>query len=214
MALIDQALLTISDMETFLGLTPGAQDDELEFAINAASQLILTHIDRDLKKETITDEIHKGFGNKVLRVKRPPIDEAEDIVITYDGVELDDSEYEVQDAEAGILYKITGSWVWTAATVPNSTYDPYPGSERGLYKVSYTGGYTLTGDSPAPLLPADLKLAAKQLAASNFYGLDRDPDLKSEKLLSAAYTYGRGDEGAYGLPASVAGILAAYKVYV
>lgn len=186
------ALTTVSQVETDLGITPDSETAKLEGLILDASELIANRVNRQFRKEEVTEQL-AGLGTVRLLLSRTPIDTAETITVTYDGSEVDADTYEVEDANAGFLRSIYGTWNWDANALPNIAHDVLPGSERKLYEVTYTGGYVLPNDSVGVRdLPRDLETACRQLVAQLYYGIGRDPTVVQEKVLSGSVTYQKG----------------------
>jgi hypothetical protein len=192
MSLTDtNALTTVTQVETDLGITPGSETAKLEELILTVSELIESRTNRQFRKEEVTEQL-PGLGTELLVVARTPIDITADITVTYDGDEVDATNYKVvtDDAQLGFIRYVEGVWTWTARALPNIGYDLLPGSERKLYEVTYTGGYVLPNDTVGTRsLPRDLELACRQFVAQLYHSMPRDPTIKSEKVLSAAFTY-------------------------
>lgn len=186
------ALTTVSQVETDLGITPDSQTAKLEGLILDASDTIESRTSRQFRKEEVTEQL-AGLGTVRLAVARTPIDTSAEVTITYDAVEVDSDTYEVEDAGAGFLRSIYGTWNWDANALPTIGVDPLPGTERKLYEVTYTGGYVLPNDTVGSRdLPRDLELACRQLVAQLYFGIGRDPSIVQEKVLSGSVTYQKG----------------------
>ena len=205
MALAANALTTLAIVKTELGITGATEDTYLERMINAASDRIENYCSRAFFKETGKIENVAGFGGVYLLVSKAPL--LAITSITFDGNTVASADYEIHDADVGSIYR-KGGWHWTTARLKDITQPPMPGHERKLYKVTYDGGYETPEQGGTRTLPFDLEDACVQMVASRFRGKGRDPNIKSEKLLSWSATYGASE-----LPSSVTSILNRHRLH-
>jgi len=218
MALAANALVTIATVEEDLGISSGSEDSKLTRYINAASEAIAKYCHRLFHRDTARVEKVAGHGNPKLRLGSGPINSVTSIV--YDGGTIDSDSYEIHNANAGLLYGING-WNWTAAAIDDVSNTPVPGTERKLYTVTYDGGYYTApqvasgGDYEGETrnLPYDVEEACIELVRAIRSGKKRDPDVKSERLLSWSANYGTASasEASAMLPASVRRLLNQYR---
>jgi len=202
------ALTTLARVKADLGISVSTYDTQLEHLINAVSDIIEERLGRSLGYSTVTETL-AGRGSELLNLSRYPLDTAKAITVKHDGTTLESSSYEIHDARAGILRRIGNVWGWDANVASNIAGDPIPGTERKLFEVSYFGGYVLPAGPGTVTLPEDLNLACRVFVTQLYRGLGRDPNITSERLLSAAVTYGSGD--GTGMPILSASIIDGYK---
>lgn len=146
-------LTTVGRVQAELGLTAGEDTDLLAGMIERASSAIARECRRVFGRETVTETLD-GSGSRLLALSRTPIVSVASV--TEDGVALAATEYAVEDAEAGALYRQDG---WGRAggyrmwgTEAFSSGYILPGSASTLrYAVTYTGGYLLPPEAGANL---------------------------------------------------------------
>lgn len=197
MPLNANALTTLDNVKTELGITGSADDAYLESQINFASTSIETFLNRKLGYEAGKVEKVKGYGGTRIRVALTPIVELTDVTVinsvgvttTYDVADME-IEY---DGIEGFVYFRSG-WPWTAPQ-PFGTIarDPLPGHEESTIQVTYNGGYVLPADLPAVdpqvALPIDIERAAILAVATNYSRRSQDRSIKSEALMSYRVEY-------------------------
>ena len=108
---------------------------------------------------------------------------------------MDSTNYEVENADAGFIRRITGGWAWTTRSAGGVTHDPLAGAEESLYTVTYTGGYVtpqqaaddaeLTRD-----LPYDIERAVIDMVKALYWGRGRDPGVRGKSVSRASVQYG------------------------
>jgi hypothetical protein len=146
-ALKSNALTTLAACKSAWGIDVTTYDDLIIRAINSASDRIERYCSRHFGYTQVVDEAHAGKGGKYLTLDRTPLISITEI--THDGITIDSSNYEINDAAAGLIASVYGGWMWDCDNIANIGRDPFPGSERKLYAVSYTGGYVLPKDAVA-----------------------------------------------------------------
>lgn len=143
-ALSANALTLLATVKTDLGIAVATYDDQLTRLINAASDAIARYCSRTFQRSTAIVEKSAGYGLHKLRLKRTPINEL--ISVTFDGEAVDSTEYEIGDAEAGLVNN-EGGWVWTAH-MPRAISDgALSGTEELLYEITYDGGWVTPNQS-------------------------------------------------------------------
>lgn len=133
----DNDLVTLDRLKSAVGITSDTEDEQLQTLITLESVMIAEQCDRVLRRasgiETFTlrrcESTERGA---ILALKLFPDVEVESV--TVDGVELDESEYEV-DAENGHIWRPDAAW-------------------SGTVVVTYEGGYSLPDSAPAGLAMA------------------------------------------------------------
>jgi len=215
MALTDQALTTLQVAQDELGIDASADlsvFSRIERYINAVSAAIASYCNREFYYEADIVENLPGYGDVRLVVSRPPLLSISSIVINSGTV--DSTEYKIESVDAGFIYRESG-WIWTAVNVGGITFDPLPGTEDPLYVTTYTGGYVTPAQEDAGVgtrtLPYDLEDACLKLLSGRYAQQGENPNIKSEKLLSYAVTYGNvGTDQPF--PADIMTVLDRYKV--
>jgi uncharacterized phiE125 gp8 family phage protein len=157
-ALAANALTTLATAKAELGLTGTAENDSvLERLINTASDAAERYCRRSFTRATVTSERVKGYGGPRLMVARTPVVSVTSVIIN--GSTVDATSYYLESPEAGTLYRDAG-WDWTAlADAGLVVQDAVPGTEEGLYLVTYVGGYQAPNQGGTRTLPYDLEQA-------------------------------------------------------
>lgn len=158
--LADNALTTLADMKTMLGIDPGDADPQRDNVIvnliNSASAWIERKTGRKLGKQTYTQK-YVASGTQELVLLQWPILAVEYVKDTQYNETIPPNEYDYNvSGEIGVLYKDNG-WAYRGY-VGGLAYD-YVAPMRYL-EVQYTAGYTLPKDATAEdpcTLPADLQ---------------------------------------------------------
>ena len=207
-ALATNALTELATIKSELGIAVATHDDYLTRTINVVSDAIEAYCNRVFFWEEDIEEDYTGHGTVVMVLNRSPIDTIGSI--EYNDTEIDTDRYEIHNAAAGLVYGLYG-WIWTTGTSGTITGDPISGAERKRYTVTYDAGYVTPkqeteDESEPPLvrdLPWDIEDACIQLCVARYNARGRDPNIKSEKLLSWSASYGNSDGTDSGFPASV-----------
>lgn len=190
------ALTTLANAKDELGLTDSSQDDRVERYILQASSACQGFTDRDFRKESTVERL-QGSGTRRLVLSRTPVVSITSVVI--DGETIDASEYEIEDAAAGVLYRESGWPRIDAVVVGSIARDAIAGTAKRDVVVTYTGGYVLPNDSPGTRdLPQDVEAACILTVVSMYRGRGRDRAVASK---------GTGDASvSYRLPNSIIGV--------
>lgn len=167
MALSAHALTTIETVKNFIGIPASdiTKDSLLEFLINAASERIEKYCSRHFEKATYI-EYYRGHERQRLLLNQYTIISVTSVELN--GGALASTEYEIEDAGAGILYRETG-WPWKGYSIG---LVGEPGVSTRNIKVVYVAGYVLPKDATAEnprTLPYDLEQACISLVA-HLYG--------------------------------------------
>lgn len=157
MALSANALTLVATVRDELGIEGMGKDAVLERLINAASDAIKAYCCRDFERATVTSERMRGYARQRAMLERTPVVSVTSIV--YGGATLDASGYYLESADAGILFRPAG-WDWTASEGDGLVVqDKQPGTEEGLYLVTYVGGYQTPAQGGTRTLPYDIEQA-------------------------------------------------------
>lgn len=150
----DYLLTTLARAKAELGITETDDDDVLTDMIVRASSAIERECRRKFGVETVTETLD-GTGSRLLGLSRYPIVEVTEV--TEDGTALESTEYSIEDADAGALYRANG-WgrsgglrMW--GTEAYSSGYILPGYQDQRYSVTYRAGYLLPGQVNPFILP-------------------------------------------------------------
>lgn len=191
-SLASNALTSLRAVKSEMRLTTNDDDLYLRGQINFVSQAIEDFLGRALLYDAARVDLVPGYGgNRVLAPLRPVLSLTSVEYVDGDDVleTLDVTEIEIEDADAGWVYRRFG-FPWTVPR-PTGTIarDPAPGHERRSIRLTYAGGYVLP-NSDNPTLPASIERAAILAVVQNAQQRGRDRSIKSERLMSYSVTYG------------------------
>lgn len=186
------SLTTVARVLDFTGLTVS------DAYLSSASRLIEGYLGRPLAQASAS-ETFSGSDRVRIYLGLSPVKEVEEIRLN--GVAIPASDFSLEDAAAGTLYRRVGfpserpSAVWVGRT-------PIDEWGKEIWAVDYVGGYVLPsqegeGGDPsyaAPtatetLLPFDLELAAVDLAIYLYNGRGAATNVTSERLGDWAVSY-------------------------
>lgn len=141
--------------------------------------------------EDITERV-RGYGDGFLIVQQTPI--VEITSITKDGSLVHESNYEIDDAEAGIIYSDSG-FSANDIVLEGLANRVLPNSQEADIDIVYSGGYVLPG-TDGRNLPYDIERAQVQIIKHLWQSRTRDMGIKSEKaddIYQATYTDNAGE---------------------
>ena len=195
MALPASALTTLATVLDELNLTSdsgGAQDTRLERYIQTASAQIAAYCGRTFERADAIAEAVATFGWTKLLVNRTPIIAVTSVVV--DGSTLSASDYSIDDANTGSLFRATG-WPWSASRFGGIAQGPAPGQEERATVVTYSGGYVtpqqvVLGTFTPRTLPYDLEDACVQLVTSRYRAKARDVRERARSYEASGMNYG------------------------
>jgi hypothetical protein len=181
-------------------------DKLLEDLIEQASDFIHDYCDKEFARETVTETI-QSRGGPILMTARTPIQS-----ITYielDGSSVSSTAYEIDDADAGMIWKEDG---FSNTIITDSIINEYPTKHgRRNWAVKYVAGYVLPNSTQgARTLPYDLERACINIVKSWFLDRKADPNLRYQKIGDAAEARFDSLE-AVGLGPTTLGILNRYR---
>lgn len=184
----DRSLLTVIELRAATRQTDSKRDAELADLGDRVSAAIVRECNvkaagatpPTLREEAVRDVFRGVCEADSLMLSRRPVASVTSIVV--DGVTLDAAEFEV-DAWSAMARRLSGDSLstWSASKIT----------------IDYVAGFST--------VPADLKLAAANLAAFYWSQQDRDPLVKSSSLpgvLDESYWIGDSTKGA-GMPQEV-----------
>lgn len=193
MALRPSALTTVGVLAEDLEIALGVEDERLERYIHTATSWIERYCHRTFHFEQGIVEMVKGYGTTNLLLRKPPIREI--LEVLHEGGVVTPSQYDISNAEGGIIFRRTG-WPSTAARAGGDsiTQDRVAGSEAPTYRVTYSGGYYTPTQAEADAavtadLPADIEQACLILATSFYLEGGRNFRVRRAHLLEAGTWY-------------------------
>lgn len=181
------AFTTVATMRDELGLADSSQDARLERYILQASAAIEGYCDREFRKTATTERLQASGTTRLVLARRPLVSIAS---IVMDDETLDTDGYEIQDADAGIVYREDG-WPRIDAVVAGSIgLDPIAGTAKADIVATYTGGYVLPNDATGTRnLPYDIEQACILTVTSLYRGRGRDRSVASKATGDASISY-------------------------
>lgn len=208
MALAANALTTLDTLRAELGLDEDVSKDALlERWINEASAALERHCGRKFQKASVTEKL-KGTGTRELLLSRTPIVSITSVTLDEDVLDADD--YEIEDAEVGILSRSNG-WPADEERCIGIAWTPIPGTGERNIAVAYVGGYVLPNDAGTCTLPPDLERACIETVKSMSAAQLRDPAVSSEQLGDYSVTYRASSGGAGILPEAALALADAHR---
>lgn len=198
---VNKRLTTLTTVKSELGIPESdtSQDALLTSLIDQASDAIVTFCGRPFAKESYRETL-PGYGTNRLILSRTPVVEITSVMA--DGEVITD--YLLEDAEAGILYRKRG-WQWAPALNWGIIPHPVGGNENLNFTVEYIAGYVLPGDAGTRTLPHDIERACIDTVKAWYSAKERDPAITEERLGDYQVSY------AQGLPAPVAQLLTSWR---
>lgn len=203
-------LTSLARVKAELGLTDDTDDAVLEPMIDRASSAISRETRRTFGVETVTETID-GSGSRLLGLTRTPIVSVS--AVTEDGTTITD--YSVEDAEAGALYRPVG-WgrsggmrMWGTEAYASGYI--LPGYQDQRYSVTYQAGYTLPEQS-SPTLPGAVEQACLETVKAWYFARDSDPAASSVQVGQLRVSYRDQNQSAPigAVPAAALGLLRNY----
>lgn len=195
MALATNALTNVATMEAVLGLASGSADATLQRVINQASAIAESYANRVFYRNTAITEKHPGQPGPLLVLDQAPVNSITSITYLTGSAE-DSSTYEIQDANVGSVYRISGTWAGIETLYGDSSQTIFTGQGRKVWTVVYDGGwYTPKQDDDGAgtrNLPYDIEQAVISVAVALYRSEGRDPTVTSERLMEAQQTYATG----------------------
>jgi hypothetical protein len=206
-ALSADALTTVATVldEIDLAEADSKTRTRVERYINAASSLVRSICGRQLTYAAGIVEKRPGFGGCRLLLDRTPIVAVASVVV--DGDTLDASEYEIEDAAVGFVFRAAG-WPDTALITATPSGHAAPGTEAPSIVVTYTGGWVTPAQATVELprtLPHAIEDAVVELVTSRWRRRNTDLRVVGQTFEQSSYTY-----GGVAVPAEVMAALAPY----
>lgn len=205
------ALVTRSDVKTWLGITGNAEDPFLDLAIAACEASLQSALSRHLESQSWTEYL-SGSGRTAMHLPQRPVTAVVSVEI-LDGARgpvletlTAGTHFNLIDSRAhernmGHLEMVSGV-LWSY----DQCAQAWPPGVANI-KVVFTAGYT------AETLPADLKMALYQMIALTRSARQTGMTLSDETLGDYSYSLATGG-GVEKLPTSVMATLARYREVV
>ena len=197
---MQSALTTLERVKEELEITDSSMDSVLQRLINAASDAIERYTGRKFARVTLTEHV-PGYGSDKLTLSHTPLVEIDEIRFgeaNQTPSVIPSGDYQIEDREAGFVRLLSARWRWTGFVAQGIVPHRLPGTERPIYAVDYTGGYVTPKQAEDDVtlqrdLPYDLEDAAIMLISTRFASRGERRDIVSESVMSASFTYGRGE---------------------
>ena len=198
-------LTTVDAVVAALSLSPSDQASNSQYIgtlIKRASSFISTYTNRVFAKETVTETLTSNGGPRLV-LSRTPIISINSV--TYNNITvISSSEYEIEDADAGFLWRERG---WTNTLIDVGGINPiYTRFGKYKWKVSYTAGFVLP-PSQNVTLPGELEQACIEIVKSWYLGRKRDTSVIRESIGEASVTYADVTRYAAAIPITAKEIL-------
>lgn len=175
--------ITVTQMQALLDNDDPSDTDNIEWAIEVSTAWINNYCGRDFVYEATKVDKIISRGGRFLLVEKSPL--VTITSITFDGDTIPSADYEIYDANAGIIFNLVEPWEKASRN-------------NGLrYIVTYSGGYKLPGDADRNL-PMDIELAASLLAKDIFLSRADNASLKKKaipQVISLEYYGNMGTKG-------------------
>lgn len=213
MTLNANALVTLSEIKSWLSITDSSKDARLESAIETASAQIREALGYDPTYQASIIEDVPGYNTPWITVEVVPVVSIASIVFQGSAIASDTYECVRDQAKSGMIRRINSLWTWTPQQANTGiAQDPRPGSERSAYTVTYAAGRIGANQSAVTgveALPETFKTACIMQAVHLFGSLSTDQAVASESLMSYSVSYGNREAlyGESGLLKSVEALL-------
>lgn len=190
MALSPQALTTVANVKTYLGISDTSQDATIEQLINSVSDDIACRCNRVFLSAERTEKL-VGNGRQTLLLTYYPITDVKSVAVN-DTALTEVTDFDVL-ADEGSLFKIEGVWpklenyqMLRPPYIPEIPFADENSLKRNI-EVVYTAGYILpyqASDGETPVvstLPYDLEMACIKMVAADINRKGSEHE-KSENL--------------------------------
>jgi len=176
----DTDFTTLETVKEELGISSTDDDSLLADLIMQAGDEIRYETGRKFAKETVTETI-TGDGGTRLVLARVPLKSI--AFIEDDGSSVASTSYEIEDAEAGFVFRENG---WTDGRQIARGITHQRPTRHGSFniEVKYTAGYAMPGSTGRDL-PHDLERAAVDLVKQSYLRRRGDPSATQE-IIGAA----------------------------
>jgi len=182
----NRELTTIGQLAQELGDI--AEGSLLSAYLDRASGIIEEYLERPLPVQTYREKI-AGHGASTIMLSEMPVVEITSVTSGGDPI-LD---YEMQDAEAGIVYR-KGGWQWSGTLWWKTSAFPDTYTQRFNFVFTYRAGFVLPGEA-GRTLPYEIEQACIDLVRHMFLHREDDSTVTSQKTATYSVTYAEGGMG-------------------
>lgn len=187
-------MTTVDTVATELGLTASEKTTHtalLTQQIKEASDFIRNYTGRVFAKETVTETLRSRGGQRLVLSRTPIISVSE---VRLDGTVVDSTNYEIEDADSGFLFKETG---WNSTTLYTGPFVPTPSRKfKYDWAVDYVAGYIMPGESGRNF-PYDLEKSCIDIVKYKFQSRSENPNISKEEIGDAAVWYSNKSNASY-----------------
>ena len=173
-------LTTLERVKLEIGLEASQMNDWIRMVIPAATAMIENEANNFWAAQQY-EEVLSGSGSTRLMLARTPIVGTPTIIIDSNAV----TDFTVDDAEAGVLYRRQG-WIRQVSYWPNASRDPVPWDDHPNIYVTYWAGYNLpsfeTDTAGASGLPSNIERACIVTIKDWYQKRSRDPDVSWKQI--------------------------------
>lgn len=175
-------LCTLDDLPAGIRGTSYANDPTLSTLIHRASAIVNRYCSRHFASQTYTETV-PGFGHPVLQLGRNlttaalypggPLTTLTSVADTSTTPSTSITGATIHDVMALQIYHTT-PWRWTSGSHGLLEPEELIDSERDIFQVVYTAGYTLPVPGTYGTLPEDIRYACADIVARLWYRSQRD----------------------------------------
>lgn len=179
-------LTTVAAVKEAIGLVGTSDDVYLGALVTRASQAIARYCGvTTLMRESLVETV-PGYGGALLQLARTPIRSVSSVTLRGEAI----TDYVVEDAEAGWLYRERG-WEWTRSINWSLTDRVVSGGELPLFSVTYQAGLLLasSASSEGRTVPSDLEQATIETVKDWRANRAANPSLASRRIGPLAVEY-------------------------
>jgi len=181
-------LTTTAAIKGVLGVSSTKFDAEMERLIGAATSAIEEYVQHVFAKQTYQESVN-GSDHPLLMLTQTPIISVTTVLCESSPI----TDFEIHDADAGILYRAAG-WTQSAWVGWNTEPAAIPLTGKKLYVVTYEAGY-ITPGLPSPNLPPHIEQACIETVVDWYRSSKRDSSVKSKKVGDLAISYKSAADG-------------------
>lgn len=215
------AILSVSDVKTYLGISGSGEDSFLTVALASAEAAIKSYTRRCIEQTTYT-EYHHGNGLRVLYLRNTPVQSITSVSVDSVGyfgqgdstpfgsdtllTAGTDYALAIEGSQSAPTYSLSGALHRVGGVWPSSL------QQRGLVNVHETpaGNVKVVCVAGWATVPADIKQAIYQYVAQIRVGRDTGGAMQSESFDYYSYTRVNPDAEARAL-GSLKSLLAPYR---
>lgn len=177
-------LALIDSVKLDLNITNDDDDEVISYQIDRASSYIIGYTGRVFARETVNEKLPARNEPTIVLTRTPIITLTS---VKYNGALIDSSEYSIDDANAGVIFRETG-WSDTTLWDYNITATPTRWGKR-LWEFDYISGYALPGtEDTGAKLPEEVEKACIDIVKSWYLRRDQDPIVMRQRTGDSSET--------------------------